>query len=571
MSKKLSYVLLGDPIAWDKSKTGKEKFHSGLWQWRRAFDKYGEKGETRLIYQKEELEKYDIVHINLTGGDMALPHKIRDELGNSSSTKLIVNMDFDPMLWGQTWIYPTLTEKSLIAADMVFQVESRGAKYIERIINKKVYTLPHPVDIHGLDEYKKVDREPTLVTVWHRYIQDCMTPYYAQRDLPLFKVILGYMGATHLIGMFDWTYKYLPFLEAIEIMSKASFGYDMYMGYSYGRAIIEFAALAVPCICSNTIEAAVRCFPELATHPLDIQKQHALFMELIENEEKKVEIYKYAYNAADYYSLENCYNRMVDAIEDREDRERQHTDGGADKTPKPYTMLDTIPALNHGDLEEKDLEHYFKNEEIVKELKTFWGKSGYKESQEQQTRDIILKYCQDIHTILDAGAGTCRVGKALKNLRYQYVAVDFSDKMLAECDPEFEVHVTSVMDLPFSDESFDLVMCLQVIRHNNPKDYIAIVNEVCRVSGKYVLILNPFVNKKEEMEKLRTKEIWDIPMLLPDLDAMMEQANLHRIVAEKARDDYKKTDYFVLYLRDDKIPDGNQKSITPQQVRGSSQ
>lgn len=37
--KKLSYVLLGDPVAWDKSKTKAENLHSGLWQWRRAFDK----------------------------------------------------------------------------------------------------------------------------------------------------------------------------------------------------------------------------------------------------------------------------------------------------------------------------------------------------------------------------------------------------------------------------------------------------------------------------------------------------------------------------------------------------
>ena len=489
--KKLSYVLLGDSVAWDKNKTKKERLHSGLWQWSRAFDEFGERGEIRLIFQKEELEKYDVCHINLTGGDMALPQRIRDELGNSSSTKLIVNMDFDPMLWGQTWAYPTLMEKSLRAADMVFQVDSRGAKYIERIINKPAYALPHPVDVNGLDKYKKEDREPTIVTIWHRYIQDCITPYYAQRGLPAFKILLGYTGQTHNIGMFDWVHKYLPFLEGIEIMSKAAFGYDMYMGYNYGRAVIEFAALAVPCVCSSTSEAGTRLFPTLAVHPLDINRQHDLFMELIENEDKKEDAYKYAYDAAKYYTIKNSYARMVDALEDVEDRQRQQTGGGTEQKADAHTLLGKIPSSN------QNITRIIPDNEIVKmDDQKSWQmiQDRYEKRTGHQKPESYLKFARDLAGqfkkfvgirgwVLDIGCGNGKYASGT----YESMEHEYLDKgnNIIGLDPleSFETRFPVVRgfgeDIPFQDGVFDAVVIATTLDH--VIDPLKVLNESKRV------------------------------------------------------------------------------------------
>lgn len=319
---KLSYCLIGDPRAINGVKNSGDVVLSGLWQWSLAFDKYGKKGDVQLLRRKEEMEEFDLIHINMTAGNLALPQMVSDELKNSD-TKLIVNIDFDVMQWGVNWRYPTLLTKAIDCADMIFHVESTGANILEHTLNRKVHTLPHPVDVVGLDKYKKIDREPTITTMWHRYIPDCTLPYFAQKDIPLYRVLLGHQGRVPTHSMYDYVYNPLPFTEGLEIMSCSSIGCDLYPGRSYGRSVIEFAALAVPCVCSNTIEASHRCFPDLMVDPFDVKGANQKFKDLIEDDGKLADAYKYAYEAAGYYSQESCYSRMVDIIDDVSDSERQ--------------------------------------------------------------------------------------------------------------------------------------------------------------------------------------------------------------------------------------------------------
>lgn len=312
---KLSYCLVGDPVAAENSSQISDVVRSGLWQWHLAFDKYGNKGEVRLLRRKEELEEYDIIHINMTGGNLSLPQMVRDQLGDSSDTKLVVNVDFDVMQWGANWQYPTLLMQAIDCADMLFHVESTGSKTLAHVLDREVYTLPHPVDVVGLDAHKKTKREPTIATMWHRYIPDCIHPYFSQSGIPLYRILLGYREKMPTLSMYDFVYRPLPFIDGIDIMSRATFGCDLYPGRSYGRTVVEFAAMAVPCVCSNTIEASRRCFPDLAVDPFDVTAAHQLFQTLINDDEKLVDIYRSAYNASGYYSQENCYKRFVESLE----------------------------------------------------------------------------------------------------------------------------------------------------------------------------------------------------------------------------------------------------------------
>ncbi len=315
---KLSYCMLGDPMAVQGiSKSGKDApLLSGLWQWHAAFDKYGKKGDVRLIRRKEEFEDYDVVHVNMTSGNFGLPHMIRDELGDSSSTKLISNIDFEVGAWGQL-THPTMLEKVMQCADMVFHVESYGADVLSDVLDRAVPTLPHPVDVVGLDRYKKVDRDQYIANVYHRYYPDITIPYWVIRDLPLYSVLLGYGGGkVPSLPMYDEVYDHIPFVDMIENMSKAKFGLDMFHGYSYGRTVVEFAALCVPCICSETMDASRRCFPELVVNPYDVKGARNLFTKLIDDDDAYVDAFTNAYEAAGYYSQENCYNRMVESLEE---------------------------------------------------------------------------------------------------------------------------------------------------------------------------------------------------------------------------------------------------------------
>lgn len=315
--KKLSYCLIGDPVAAENMKNSDDLTLSGLWQWSVAFEKYGSSGDVQLIRRKEELEEFDIIHVNMTGGNFALLHMIRDELGDSSDTKIVTNIDFDVGNWGRNFTYPTILEKALRCADMVFHVESRGASVLEHVLDHHIPVLPHPVDVNGIDAYKKVDREPMISVIHHRYYPDPTTPYWACRDLPLNLVLMGHTkGNVPTLSMYDQTIKPVPFKTMIENMSKAKFGLDLFHGYNYGRTVVEFAALAVPCVCSTTIDAGHHLFPDLVVNPFDVKKVHELFTDLIKNDDKYVEMFTHAYHEASFYSQKNCYNRFVEALEE---------------------------------------------------------------------------------------------------------------------------------------------------------------------------------------------------------------------------------------------------------------
>jgi len=452
---KLSYALIGDPKAIAGVKNRDEVVLSGLWQWSLVFDKYGKKGDVRLLRRKEELEEYDVIHINMTAGNLALPQMIRDEIGDGSDTKLVVNVDFDVMQWGANWQYPTLLTSAVDCADMIFHVESAGANILEHVLNRKVHTLPHPVDVDSLDKYKKTEREPTIVTMWHRYIPDCTIPYFAQKDIDLYRILLGYGGKVPTLSMYDFVYKPRAFINAIETMSAATFGCDLYPGRTFGRAVVEFAALAVPCVCSNTIEAARRCFPTLAIDPFDVAGAHKLFMSLIDEEGKISEIYKYAYKAAGYYSQKNCYNRMIEAIEDI-----------PDSPEKCWSKIQN--RYEHRTSEKKPDGYLGLTRELASRFKAFIGVHGF---------------------VLDVGCGNGKyAGGTYESIGYEYIDGEntiIGLDPLTSSEDRFPVVSAYGDNIPFQDNIFDAIVISSVLDHLiNPSIVLEESKRVVKSDGK---------------------------------------------------------------------------------------
>ena len=92
--------------------------------------------------------------------------------------------------------------------------------------------------------------------------------------------------------------------------------------------------------------------------------------------------------------------------------------------------------------------------------------------------------------VLDFGAGSCFVSELLNRLGYITVAFDLDPKILAigqerltldsRCDPERAKFVTGDgTRLPFHDESFDGIMCMNALHHM--PDYRATLSEMYRV------------------------------------------------------------------------------------------
>ncbi len=320
MSNKFSYILIGDPRGKELANKGDNLRLSGLYLWSTAFEQFGKAGTIDTFWRKEDLEDYNTVHINYTPSNLQLPEILRDEIGNSSSTKIVINVDLDVSLMSQNWAYYTpIMVKGLKTADVIFHVEPKGAEILSHLLDREVKVCPHPVDVSALYDYIKKEREPMAGVMFHRYTPNTLIPYIALRNIPLRRVLFGYQASKQPTvanaGMYDQIMLYTTFQEHVEEFSKSVLGCDLYQGYSYGRAAIEMAALCIPSVVSNTI-AASHLFPETTVHPFDTKGAEEKFKRLAIEDGFADDVIKTAHDGCGIYSLKNSYSRFLKMIED---------------------------------------------------------------------------------------------------------------------------------------------------------------------------------------------------------------------------------------------------------------
>ncbi|AKG22716.1 glycosyltransferase [Calothrix sp. 336/3] len=117
------------------------------------------------------------------------------------------------------------------------------------------------------------------------------------------------------------------------------------------------------------------------------------------------------------------------------------------------------------------------------------------EYQIQLLADILSLIPQDTQSILDVGCGNGLITNALPD-SIHIVGVDSSEEALKSVTKES--YVGSITNLPFPDNSFDLVMATDVIEHLVDDIYFKSISELFRVASKYVLISVPHA---EQLEK----------------------------------------------------------------------
>ncbi len=96
---------------------------------------------------------------------------------------------------------------------------------------------------------------------------------------------------------------------------------------------------------------------------------------------------------------------------------------------------------------------------------------------------------------LDVGCGTGHHLKDLVARGFDVAGVDGSSEMLEEArlaNPSAELHHADVQALPFPDDSFDLVLCIEVLRYlPNPHPCIAEIARVLRPGGRCLATAAP--------------------------------------------------------------------------------
>ena len=124
------------------------------------------------------------------------------------------------------------------------------------------------------------------------------------------------------------------------------------------------------------------------------------------------------------------------------------------------------------------------------EQEIFWGKMKNSQIENARAEQTIKLIPPDVHRILDAGCGDGIISNrlALSN-DFQVIAIDFSQAALKYVKVFTILGTVDV--LPFSDRSFDLIICAEVLEHLPVDVYSRTLKQLQRVSDKYIIISVP--------------------------------------------------------------------------------
>jgi len=96
---------------------------------------------------------------------------------------------------------------------------------------------------------------------------------------------------------------------------------------------------------------------------------------------------------------------------------------------------------------------------------------------------------EGVDLILDCGCGDGRVGNAIRG-EYRVIGCDIAPLSLKRCG--FPAVRSFTQELPFDDDSFDLVISSEVLEHILPDDYERSCREIDRVVRRWIIVTVPY-------------------------------------------------------------------------------
>ncbi len=102
----------------------------------------------------------------------------------------------------------------------------------------------------------------------------------------------------------------------------------------------------------------------------------------------------------------------------------------------------------------------------------------------------------DVRTVLEIGSGDGIIIDALRQADYNPIALDISHYALKQIKNTRRVQ-GNASQLPFSSDSFNLVLSCELLEHIPDAAYSQVLNEISRIATKYIIITVPY---KERLE-----------------------------------------------------------------------
>ena len=293
-----------------------ELARTGLYQWINVFN-----GEVKYPRDVLDYSEYDIVHVNMSAQDIHLIGDIREELGKDSKTKLVVNNDYTTEMWQRSFNNPNVIGRELKAPDMIFGTEYHMATALSEMSGRKCFVIPHPADVKRLKAINPIPKKDVISVIWRRYDNHAYIPSFVARNHGLTTQLIGYDKKVDpkvwlTTSMYDYVFAGTNCFDFCDQMRESRVVYDPFTYHSYNRAIVECAALGVPVVGSNRTQSINVCYPYTKVDPYDVKEARKLIGKLLNDDEFREKVIKYALESAEFYNHANAKEKYLLALKE---------------------------------------------------------------------------------------------------------------------------------------------------------------------------------------------------------------------------------------------------------------
>lgn len=230
------------------------------------------------------------------------------------------------------------------------------------------------------------------------------------------------------------------------------------------------------------------------------------------------------------------------------------------QTNKQKLNLPELPQKKLKELRRKErakyTKWYFKNMYWVEDFpkRKHYRKFNYNDpTHEKRFRyltSVLTKYFK-FKTFLDVGCGTGHVVRNLLKLGYAVRGVEVSQDAIkhymSDLQREGLVVRAGIEKLPFRSNQFDLVFCSDVLEHIPIFDIATSINELIRVTKKYLVLTINLDHPYEYHPTILSRETWERLFLASS--RLKHLKKLQQRIEKVTKKKYNEYDWFIFEKR----------------------
>lgn len=257
-----------------------------------------------------------------------LLHIIKERKGKGD-VKIAAHVDYAVQLWGtpilKEYFSPLALTKTLEDVDYIFSAEPVMGEWVHALTGRDVYFIPHPTNVDAIKQnFISTTKENIIRVLIHRYDNNWIAPFLVAEksfdkldsNSPLVSYIImdgNQRFNTELRSMgCEWVEGGVSHPEWLKRLSQTKVIIDSYHQINtYGRSVVECAAVKTPIIGSDATYLQKVLFPELTTGPNEVLKQQEILNRLLKDSKFYKKVIDYAYNKVDEYGYDKSREKFT--------------------------------------------------------------------------------------------------------------------------------------------------------------------------------------------------------------------------------------------------------------------